>query len=172
MKSSSWNEKRPVLHIPLSPMEKVLEIIAVLGLVITILVIIQAWPILPNRFPTHFGASGKVDGWGGKESILLLPFINIFLVYVPMTLLSRYPHIYNYLWPITEQNAPAQYYNARLMMGWIKTEIVGLFAFINWQSIQTALGKTEGLGSMLLILILLVLFGTIGICMYKSYQAR
>ncbi|PKM78285.1 MAG: hypothetical protein CVU90_03220 [Firmicutes bacterium HGW-Firmicutes-15] len=172
MISGSWKEKRPILHIPLSPMEIALEIIAALGMVFSFFIIIQVWPILPDTIPTHFGASGKVDGWGGKESLFILPVINIFLLYIPITFLSRYPHIFNYLWPITEQNAQAQYYNARLMLGWIKAEIVGLSAIISWRTIQTALGKTEGLGSMFLFLILLVLFGTMGISMCKSYQAR
>ena len=61
MNSGSWKqEKRPVLHIPLSPVEIVLEIAAVAGIVFTIFTAIQAWPVLPNIIPTHFGASGKI----------------------------------------------------------------------------------------------------------------
>ncbi len=30
------------------------------------------WSSLPARIPTHFDASGQVNGWGGKEMLLLL----------------------------------------------------------------------------------------------------
>lgn len=32
---------------------------------------------LPERIPTHYGASGMPDGWGGKGAALLLPLLQI-----------------------------------------------------------------------------------------------
>jgi len=159
------------LNIPFSPLEKTLEVVAALGLVLSIIIVFQSWSMLPDTIPTHFGASGKPDGWGGKETILLLPVLSIFLIYIPFVFLSRYPHIYNYICPITEQNVVEQYYLARSLLGWMKAEIIWLFAGLEWQTVQTALGKSEGLG-MLTWPPLLIIFGTIGIYMYKSYQAR
>jgi uncharacterized membrane protein len=173
MKSNIWKtEKRPVLDIPLSSMEIIIEITAVLGMFFSIYIIIQSWAILPNTIPTHFGPSGKPDGWGGKESLLLLPGLGILLIYVPMTILNRFPHIFNYLRPITEQNARVQYYYARLFMSCLKVEIVWLFAYMSWRTVETALGKAEGMGLWSLPMILILIFGTIGIYIYKSFQAR
>jgi len=172
MKSRIWKqEKRPVLDIPLFPLEKTLEFVAAMGLLASVIIIIKFWPILPHTIPTHFGVSGKPDGWGSKETIFLLPSIGILLIYIPITLLSRYPHIYNYICPITEQNAVEQYYLARLLLRWMKAEIIWLFAGLEWMTVQNALGKTEGLG-LLTWMPLVIIFGTIGIYMYKSYQAK
>lgn len=57
-------------------------------------------------------------------------------------------------------------------MSWLKTEIVFLFAFIEWQTIQLAMGKADGVGIWFLPGTLLVIFGTVGICMYRSYRSR
>ena len=33
------------------------------------------YPNLPNKIPIHFNIEGKVDGWGSRESIFLMPFV-------------------------------------------------------------------------------------------------
>jgi uncharacterized membrane protein len=39
-----------------------------------------AYPRLPDRVPTHWGLSGKVDGWSGRGvAVLLMPALMLFL---------------------------------------------------------------------------------------------
>lgn len=165
-------EPRPVISIPLSSVELALEIIAMAGLIFILYVAAHFWSVLPQTIPTHFGSSGKPDGWGGKETLLILPTVAFLLIYLPMTILNRYPHTFNYLWPITPQNAQAQYYYARLLIGCLKAETVGLFGYISWQTVNTALGKAEGMGIWFLPVMLIIIFGTIAFYVRKSYQAR
>ena len=33
------------------------------------------YPSLPDTIPTHFNIKGEADGWGGRDSIFLVPFI-------------------------------------------------------------------------------------------------
>jgi len=162
---------RPVLQIPKSSLEIGLETAAALGLLMMFYVAIKSWPLLPETIPHHFGVSGKPDAWGDKWILWLLPGISLVL-YVGLTILSRYPHIYNYPWPITEQNAAAQYHLARTMIVALKAEIILLFAYLQQQTIQIALGKAEGLGVAFLPIFLILVFGTIGIYFVKAYQAR
>jgi len=129
------------------------------------------WSSLPEEIPTHFSISGAPDGWGGKSTLLVLPAIGL-VIYIGLTILSRYPHVYNYLWHITPQNAKMQYENSRQMIILLKTEIVWLFAYIVWQTIQTALGKAKGLGAEFLPIFLILIFGTVGFHLFKAYQAR
>ncbi len=162
---------RPVLQMPKSSLEIGLETAAALGMLTMLYVTITSWPLLPETIPHHFGASGKPDAWGGKGILWLLPGISLVL-YAGLTILSRYPHIYNYPWPVTEQNAAAQYQLARAMLGALKAEIVLIFAYLQQQTIQVALGKAEGLGVAFLPIFLILIFGTIGIYFVKAYQAR
>jgi len=173
MQLGSWQpEKRPVLHIPFTPMEKMLELVAAVGVMVTLVLVYQSWPLLPNLIPTHFSMSGIPDGWGGKANILLLPAVGILLIYIPFFFLGRYPHIFNYICPITERNVVEQYYLARSLLGWMKAEIIWLFVGLNWLTVQTALGKIKGLGTTFTVVSLLIIFGTVCIYLYKSFQAR
>ncbi len=162
---------RPVLQIPKSSLEIGLETAAALGILTMLYVTIKSWPLLPQTIPHHFGVSGRPDAWGGKWTLWLLPGISLVL-YVGLTILSRHPHIYNYPWPLTEQNAAAQYHIARTLLGALKTEIVVIFAYLQQQTIEVALGKAEGLGIIFLPIFLILIFGTIGIYFVKAYQAR
>lgn len=137
--------KLPVLKIPLSRLEIFFEVIAAAGILYHLLTMLHFWPSLPETIPTHFGISGEPDGWGSKNTLILLFALNIFL-YLMMTILNRFPHTFNYVVEITEKNAWEQYYNARLMMSSMKAEIVLLFAYIQWDIFQVVQGNAAGLG--------------------------
>lgn len=133
--------------------------------------IIWYWPSLPEVIPTHFGSSGAPDGWGGKSTLWVLPAIGL-VIYLGLTILSQYPQVYNYVWPITPQNAKIQYQTARQMIILLKTEVVWLLAYIVSQTIQAALGKVQGFSIAFLPIFLVLMFGTIGFYLFKAYQAR
>lgn len=162
---------RPVLELPRSAFENSLEFLAALGILLMFAMLAQYWPSLPERIPSHFGVSGQPDAWSGKSTLLILPVIAAVL-YAGLTVLSRYPHLYNYAWPITEANAAAQYRLARQMIIVLKTEIVWIFAYVDWQTIQTALGRARGLGQAFLPIFLVMIFGSLGFYLYKGFQAR
>lgn len=147
---------RPVLKIPRSPLEIVTEVLAVLGILVHALILVYYWPTLPDVIPTHFGLSGEVDGWGSKNTLLILLVVNAGM-YVMMTVFNFFPHIFNYPVEITEKNARAQYSNARLMMNIIKVEIAYFFAYIEWGTVQVALGNASGLDGRIMIIALILI---------------
>lgn len=148
-----------------------MELISVGGIVLIIGMLNLAWSSLPALVPTHFGPSGHADAWGDKRSILILPAMSVIL-YLMLTVTSRYPHKFNYLWPITAQNAREQYRLARLLLAWLKAEMIILFTFLTWATIRVAWGQAEGLGVVFLPIVLVVMFGTIGIYFYYAYMKR
>lgn len=167
-----WKKnKRPLREIPLSPWDQVLEVLSVILLLVAIFSVIQAWRILPESLPTHFGPSGTPDAWGGKYTIILLPGISLGL-YLLLTVLSHYPHIYNYPCRITEENASAQYRMAQTFMRVLKLEMMALFTYIEWGTIQVALGKAGGLGGWLLPVTMIPIFGTVGVYFYFSIKYK
>lgn len=171
MKPLLDSEKLPVIDVPRSTLEIVLELFSVIVITAMILNVVFSYSILPDRFPQHFGAAGKPDAWGGKETLFFLPIITIFL-YGMMTLISQYPHIYNYPWKLTEENIAAQYLNARTMIAWLKTGIVCVFSYLSWRSIQVALGKASGLGIGFLPIFLVIIFGILGFFIYKGSKIK
>lgn len=150
-------QKLPKLKIPRSRLEIVLEVLAVSGILIHAALLVNYLPILPDTIPTHFGFSGKADGWGGKSSSFFLFVLNIGM-YLMFTVMHYFPHTYNYNVEITKKNAWEQYYNARLMMNLMKAEIVWMFAYVEWGTMQTALGKAAGLDNRIMVMMMFALF--------------
>lgn len=163
-------KKRPILDVPLSSLEKFLEALAVIGILLNIIFIAMFWNELPNKIPTHFGPSGAPDAWGGKGMLLFLTVMNIML-YLLLTIVSRFPHTFNYPVKITTENALKQYYLARNLLLFLKTETVFLFTYILWGTIQVAQGKAEGLGILFLPIFLFIIFATIGVYFYKASKS-
>lgn len=62
----------------------VFEVLSLLVLLGTIAFLIIYWKHIPDQVPTHFGASGQIDGWGEKKSLLLLPVLSV-LIYLLLT---------------------------------------------------------------------------------------
>jgi len=162
---------RPVLRIPRSTLERFLEGLAAIGLAWLLVQVVSAWPRLPERIPHHFGLSGKPDAWGGKRVLVLLPAVGAGL-YILLTVVSFFPHKFNYLFEITVENAERQYRIARLMITAIKAEVVWLFAYICALTIRVALGKAEGLSTAFAPVILTVVLGTVAAGLYASWKAR
>jgi len=164
-------DKRPVLRIPWSRLEIFIEVCSLIGIIINIGVIIMFWPKLPLTVPSHFGLSGKPDSWNGKWFVLISPIISLAL-YLFITVISRYPHIFNYPWNITEENAGVQYKLARTAIICLKTELVWIFTYIDWTIIQVAMNRARGLGNEFLLLVVLVVFGTLGFYIYRANKMR
>ncbi|MCL4709172.1 DUF1648 domain-containing protein [bacterium] len=164
-------DERPKLDLPPSRFEQILEFFSGLGVLAFGLMMLQFWFSLPEKIPTHFGATGEPDGWGSKYMLLAL-FLLAVVLYIGLTILRRYPHKYNYLWPITAQNAAAHYRLARQLVGFLKCTMVWMFAYIAWQTIQTALGNATGLSLAFLPFVLVLDFGTIIFYLIKASLIR
>ncbi len=163
--------ERPIIDLPYSSQDLAFEVAAIAGVLFTVVLIILFWATLPSSVPTHFGVAGQADAWGDKVTLLILPVVSM-LLYLMLTISNRYPHKFNYLWPITAQNAREQYRLARSLLIWLKAELSILFAFLGWVMIWTALGQTQGLGVLFLPITLVVIFGTTGFYFYYAYRAR
>ena len=162
---------RPVLRVPRSALDLVLDAVAFAGLVVCIVIAVSSWGELPEKIPHHFGFSGRPDSWGGKWVLAFLSAVSL-VMYVGATILSRYPHRFNYWWAINEHNAARQYRVAVSMMGWLKVEVVWLFTFITWTTVRTGLGKSEGFGAWSLPLIIVVVLMTVAVHLVLAYRRR
>jgi uncharacterized membrane protein len=164
-------KERPKLKIQLTLSDKVLELLG-WGVLLALWVWTgTSYSSLPDSIPTHFNAAGEADGFGRKASIVGLPLIAT-LLYIGLTLLNRFPHIFNFPTPITPDNALSQYTNATRMIRFLKLILVVVFAGISFQTIQQANGTGEGLGLWFLPLTLVLIFMPLLYFVVKSFQTK
>jgi uncharacterized membrane protein len=71
-----------------SAFDWILEALSISALVFIIGTVAAHWTELPARALRHFGLSGRPDGWGNKNGMVVLPLTTIGL-YILLTLASR-----------------------------------------------------------------------------------
>ncbi len=163
--------ERPKITLIPSTADKLVEVLGWL-----ILLLLWGWTFthystLPDTIPTHYNAAGEADGFGSKVSIIGLPVIAT-LLFIGLTVLNRYPHIFNYPTAITQDNALRLYTLATSMLRYLKLVLVLVFGGIEFMTIQHATGKGAGLGVWFLPLTLLLVFLPLIYFVIKSVQAN
>ena len=128
--------------------------------------LILAWRTLPDQVPTHFNAAGEIDSMGGKNSLLLLPIVS-WLLYGLMTLVERFPQVWNTGVFVTENNRDAVYRLLKNMMAMIKMFIMILFASLTLLS-----AEGRNLPVWFLLAFLAVMFGTIAYYMARLLRLK
>lgn len=101
--------KRPSIAVRLSPAGWAGEALAAAGAVAVIIWGMLAWIRLPGLGPTHFGLNGSPDSRGNARATVALLGGGALGAYALFSVLARYPHVFNYPWPITAENAARQY---------------------------------------------------------------
>jgi uncharacterized membrane protein len=150
-------ETRPKLKAKFTSTDKVIEIAGWLTLITIWLLALWSFFVLPKMIPVHYNAAGQVDSHGNKGTIFMLPIIATIL-FVGMTILNKYPHIFNYPTNITPDNAFRQYTYATRMIRYLKFAIMIVFTLIVFMTLQKAAAKSEGLGIWFLPLILGIIY--------------
>lgn len=141
--------KRPVISIPRSLSERMLDAISLIVLIGSFVYTALSWSSLPEQVPIHFDMEGEADEWGSRMTLLWLPVINS-IMFAGMTVLRSFPHKMNYLIEITPENAAYQYRLSIELLAWIKMQVTLLFGYLTWAAIQEASGNTGGVGIWLL----------------------
>ncbi len=149
----------------------ILEVISILSLLTFFIFTYFTWPSVPQRIPDHFGWSGMPNSWGSKGLLPTMIYVTLF-VYILFSISSRYPKAINFPISFKEDNSKIQLQLGFSLILWIKAEVVVICSFLGIQGIRVALGKTEGLGQYILPILLVVLFGTIAIFIYRASKLK
>jgi len=136
---------RPIVRPGMTPLDWILEMLALISLLGFFGFAIYHYPRLPDVIPTHFNAAGVPDGYDSKNTLWSLPAIGLF-VYVLLSLVNLIPHKFNYVKKITPQNALRQYTLATRFIRILKIILVILFFFISKGTVDVATGLSGGLG--------------------------
>ena len=164
-------EGRPKIELELSSTDIVLEVIGWIAVLFIWVLIISSYSHLPDTIPIHFNGSGKPDGFGGKANILALPILAT-VIFIGLTILNRFPFVFNYPTIITEENAFRQYTNATRLVRYLKLIVVVIFGLIVYKTIQSTQGQSDGLGVWFLPLTLGAVFIPLAYFAIKSFKIK
>ena len=153
--------KRPKLKIELSQPDRIIEILGWSSLFILWFFILFYYSDLPETIPTHFNGTGKVDNYGNKLTILILPIIST-IVFVGLSILNKFPHIFNYPTEITVENALKKYTLATKMIRYLKFMIVLIFSFIVYMTFSSVKGNESTFNPLFLAIIFVLIAIPIG----------
>jgi uncharacterized membrane protein len=158
---------RPILEINLEPIDWILEAVGIASIFFLIIIPWMHYSELPETIPIHFGADGDVDAWGSRKFIWILPIVGT-IIYIGLTVLSNYPHSFNYLKKITPDNAFVQYRNSVKMIRFIKVLISASFAYLTSIIIDGATVSSNSLGPYFVPGFIIMVFCIIGFFLFKS----
>lgn len=154
-------------------MRKALEIVSLVALVLLIFITIGAFygpARLPDRIPVHFNAAGQADGWGSPALLLVFPGFAV-VIYLLMSLVSRFPAAFNFPVRVTPLNRPRLEELALNMIAWLKAEVVVLFTCIAWSAIRAARSPDQHLSTVLMPALLVAVFATCIVHIVAMFKA-
>lgn len=165
------NVNRPIIKIEFTLNDKLIEIFSWLLFVLMWVIPIISYSLLPDTIPTHFNAAGEADDWGSKLSVYILPVIGT-LLFILLTVINRFPHIFNYSVEITQENALRQYTNATKLIRVLKLVLMVTFNMIAVFTIRSAKGESNGLGLWFLPVTLTLIFVPTIYFIIKMYKEK
>lgn len=152
--------ERPKIDLHWNTTDKALETLGWLGLFFVWFYLWLNYAELPERIPTHYNFIGKADAYGDKANIIVLPLIST-VVFIGLTFLNKFPHIFNYPKEITESNALHQYTLATRLIRCLKTNLVLIFGLGTYETTSHTSYSDASLGWYFLPIFLIAIFGPI-----------
>ena len=156
-------EKIEIRKNALDVIETVVSLLCLVGVIVYLLL---AWGSIPDRVPGHYNALGEVDHWSNKSSLIVLPIIS-WLIFGFITLVERYPQIWNTGITVTEQNRERVY---RLLKNLIA--LVKMFVLLMFGSLTVLSSLALNLPMWYILAFLVALFGTIAVCIVQLNRLR
>ena len=134
--------------------------------------VISMWASLPNKIPAHYNVFGEVDAWGAKPMLLIFPLIGI-IMWPILHALEKNPHLHNYV-GLTEENRERLYKNSMMMMNVLKNEILIIFSLYNVMNVYISKNNltVSPLGEWDFIIFIVVILGTLGFFVWRSFKLR
>lgn len=158
---------QPKINIALKPLDRVIEILGFVALMVLIALPLYYYNQLPDSIPTHYNAAGNADAYGSKASIWTFPIIGLVL-FGFLFWLSKVPHYFNYAQKITDENAERQYTLATSILRYLNFFTTAILAYITFATIRSAQGIQDGLGVWFVLSITLIVLGATAYYMYQA----
>jgi uncharacterized membrane protein len=146
-------KKRPRFKITFESFDIIIECISITLLLLMWLYVISEYSQMPEIVASHFNTKGEADEFGNKITIWLIPSIATAL-YLLLFIISRFPHLHNYMVNITEENAYKNYKFSARMLRIVNLFITSIMMYVAYLIIETAKGVQITLGNSLFPIII------------------
>ncbi len=164
-------ETRPQIKIKLSQLDKTLDQVSYVLLFVMWVLTVYVFVKSPDIIPIHYNGAGTTDNYGSKATLFILPVVATVLYFV-LTVLNKYPHVFNYMTPITADNALVQYTAATKMLRILKLAILFIFTMIVLFTHLTITGAANGLSIWFLPMTLGLLVTPVIVLIVRSLKAK
>ncbi|MEP7233817.1 MAG: DUF1648 domain-containing protein [Ignavibacteriota bacterium] len=164
-------DPRPRMTPNLTSVDKAIESLGWALLLMLWVFTLLTYSSLPETIPTHFNIAGKADNYGGKITIIIMPIIGT-VIFIGLSILNKFPHIFNYPRNITEENALRQYTIATRLIRYLKSGIAFISLLLVYLTSRAALESQIGIGWWGLPLVLCVIFIPVIVYSVKSFKAK
>ena len=128
--------------------------------------LILAWNTIPDRIPMHYNAAGEINRWGDKSGLIVLPIISVIL-YGMITLIERFPQIWNTGVRVTDENRTQVYRLLKNLIACVKMMVLLVFGGLTVLS-----SLSLNLPIWFLLVFVVLLFGTIAFFIVKLTRLR
>jgi uncharacterized membrane protein len=118
---------------------------------------------LPERVPTHFDFSGRPNAWGSPEVLWILPVVGLGLYLLMTALASIRFRSFNLPVRVTETNLPFIQQKTSEMVGWIKTEMLCLFVYVQIAIVRGVRVGEFRLSPAIVPVFMIAIFASVGI---------
>lgn len=163
--------ERPRIKSELTGFDKIIEISGWIFLGFIWVLVIYNYSSLSDSIPIHYNIKGEVDGYSSKSSIFLLPILGT-LIFVGLTILNKYPHVFNYPVQITAKNAENQYVSATRLIRYMKLAVLLIFHLIILNTLQIDGDSNYNLSFWILPSALVMIFIPLIFYVIKSFRTR
>jgi hypothetical protein len=138
--------------------DRILEIVAIAALLGSFYPLLFYNTIDPNAlFPIHYNFAGEPDNWGGRSSLWVMPLIGL-AFYIGMSILQKYPKIYNYPRKVTKKNANYLYRMGVQLIRHLKACFLLILAYSNIDMYIEAIGKNSNIAPIVYAVLIAVMF--------------
>ncbi|GHV35887.1 hypothetical protein FACS1894178_6390 [Bacteroidia bacterium] len=148
----------------------VLELLSIASLLYTFYPLVFFCHLDKNiKIPIHYNLLGEIDGWGSRNFLFFLPVIAV-LLYGLFLFVESYPKFINY--PFSTKNIDKDVLNRTgiAMMRHLKPVIIFTFAYLNNNSFNVAVGKSNA--TSVVVFLLTGLFLIPGFFMIRFFRQR
>lgn len=142
---SNQRMSRPKIKIPKTTSEWIWDSIGIIIFMGSILFLFLQWNNIPEVVPGHYNIKGEVDRWGEKWELLVLPAFSA-IIFIGLSILEKFPQVYNYPQKFNPSNAEQFYLINRKLLNQLKNIGLIIFAYLLYESVTNALGWDYDLG--------------------------
>ncbi len=156
-----------------------LEVIPLGLIILIILLILNNYPGLPERIPTHFNSQGLPDGWGNKSELFLYPIMSVFIyalitgISVVFAAATNPKNLINLPSSIKDKISLARaeklrFHLIRLLFA-LKILVIGLDAYLLYGAIEVASNRSSGISYWPLIFAAAIII-LVGLMLFQTFR--